>query len=98
MGSGYSAASATTNISLESVSKSLYKRHQDERDEVRRKIDEIDYREYEYPFENFVFKGGGAKGQVYIGCLEVLLLLFIYGIRIAHVHPAYVSLLIKVVL
>ena len=26
---------------------------------------------YEYPFENIVFEGGGAKGLAYIGVLEV---------------------------
>lgn len=36
-------------------------------------IVEIDYKKYEYPFENLVFEGGGAKGQVYIGCLQVSL-------------------------
>lgn len=34
-------------------------------------IADIPYQQYEYPFENLVFEGGGAKGQVYIGCLEV---------------------------
>lgn len=34
-------------------------------------IAEIPFRDYEFPFENMVFEGGGAKGQVYIGCLKV---------------------------
>jgi len=35
------------------------------------KISQIPYEEYEYPFENLVFEGGGAKGQVYVGCMQV---------------------------
>ena len=68
---GSSQSTAIQTISVAHVSKSVVKRQKDKDDEVRRKIDEIDYRDYEYPFENFVFKGGGAKGLVYIGCLEV---------------------------
>ena len=34
---------------------------------------EAHYHDYDYPFENLVFEGGGAKGQVYIGCLQVSL-------------------------
>ena len=62
-----------TNVRTSHQSKyvSPYKQYKDERDEVDKKISEIDYTEYEYPFENFVFEGGGAKGQVYIGCLKV---------------------------
>ena len=32
---------------------------------------EAHYHDYDYPFENLVFEGGGAKGQVYVGCLQV---------------------------
>ena len=31
----------------------------------------IDYKKYSYDFENIVFEGGGAKGAVYVGALEV---------------------------
>ena len=31
----------------------------------------IDYMKYNYDFENIVFEGGGAKGAVYVGALEV---------------------------
>ena len=37
----------------------------------RKEIREIDYKQYEYDFENIVFEGGGAKGIVYVGALEV---------------------------
>lgn len=39
--------------------------------EASRQIGQIPYQDYEYPFENLVFEGGGAKGQVYIGGLQV---------------------------
>ncbi|XP_067948270.1 uncharacterized protein [Watersipora subatra] len=42
-----------------------------EMDEKAKQIAEISYKDYDYPFENLVFEGGGAKGQVYIGCLQV---------------------------
>ncbi|CAI9728168.1 XP_036362369.1uncharacterized protein LOC115216174 [Octopus vulgaris] len=32
----------------------------------------IDLKDYEYPFENLVFEGGGNKGIAYCGCLHVL--------------------------
>ena len=50
------------------------KQYQDSLDSVRDKIDRIEdirYEDYEYEFENIVFEGGGAKGRVYIGCLQV---------------------------
>ena len=37
----------------------------------REDIKLIDYQKYEYDFENIVFEGGGAKGIVYAGALEV---------------------------
>ena len=37
---------------------------------------EAHYQDYDYPFENLVFEGGGAKGQVYVGCLQVSPLCF----------------------
>mgnify|MGYP001801457567 CR=1 FL=1 len=37
----------------------------------REDIKHIDYKKYEYDFENIVFEGGGAKGIVYAGALEV---------------------------
>ena len=37
----------------------------------REDIKLIDYQKYEYDFENIVFEGGGAKGNVYAGALEV---------------------------
>jgi len=34
-------------------------------------LDDIDFRNYDYPFENFVFEGGGAKVHTYIGAIKV---------------------------
>lgn len=39
----------------------------------RKHIRNIDYKKYEYKFDNIVFEGGGAKGIVYVGVLEVRL-------------------------
>lgn len=47
------------------------RRHKSKTLKVHEIIDKIDYRAYEYPFENLVFEGGGAKGQVYVGALQV---------------------------
>ena len=35
-------------------------------------IQEIRYQDYEYPFENIAFEGGGAKGIVYMGVMKVM--------------------------
>ena len=35
---------------------------------------EAQYHDYDYPFENIVFEGGGTKGHSYIGCLQVTFL------------------------
>ena len=35
------------------------------------RIKRIPYKEYEYPFENIVFEGGGPKGAVYLGVMQV---------------------------
>ena len=35
-------------------------------------IQEIQYQDYEYPFENIAFEGGGAKGIVYMGVMKVM--------------------------
>lgn len=43
----------------------------DDHKRVTETILNIRYQDYEFPFENLVFEGGGAKGQVYIGCLKV---------------------------
>ena len=32
---------------------------------------DIPYEDYEYPFENIAFEGGGCKGLVYLGVLQV---------------------------
>lgn len=42
-----------------------------EQESHREEIRDIDYMKYEYDFENIVFEGGGAKGIVYVGALEV---------------------------
>lgn len=34
-------------------------------------LDDIDFWNYEYPFENLVFEGGGAKVHTYIGAIKV---------------------------
>ena len=31
----------------------------------------VSYEEYEYPFENMAFEGGGTKGGVYAGVVKV---------------------------
>ena len=36
-------------------------------------LDQIDFWNYEYPFENLVFEGGGAKVHTYIGAIKVSL-------------------------
>ena len=33
---------------------------------------DIRYEDYEYPFENIAFEGGGTKGMVYMGALQVI--------------------------
>lgn len=38
---------------------------------LHQQILDIPYEEYEYPFENMVMEGGGAKGLVYVGALQV---------------------------
>lgn len=47
------------------------RKHLDSISQLQQDISAIPYAEYEYPFENLVFEGGGAKGQVYVGCLRV---------------------------
>lgn len=34
-------------------------------------LDDVDFRHYDYPFENLVFEGGGAKVHTYIGAIKV---------------------------
>lgn len=34
-------------------------------------LDELDFRNFDYPFENLVFEGGGAKVHTYIGAIKV---------------------------
>lgn len=48
-----------------------FKQSLNELQEEDQEIADIDYEKYEYPFENLVFEGGGAKGQGYVGCCEV---------------------------
>lgn len=56
------------------LSESAYQQFEEAREKIRdtkKNIADIAYEEYEYPFENLVFEGGGAKGQVYVGCVKV---------------------------
>ncbi|KAK0061355.1 hypothetical protein Bpfe_009161 [Biomphalaria pfeifferi] len=32
----------------------------------------VDIKDYDFPFENLIFEGGGNKGLAYIGCIRVL--------------------------
>ena len=41
------------------------------------KIDDEIFKNYEYPFTNLVFEGGGNKGMAYVGALEVCLFSFL---------------------
>ncbi|KAL4222119.1 hypothetical protein ACF0H5_018159 [Mactra antiquata] len=41
-------------------------------DEIDNKVMGVDVYQYEYPFENLVFEGGGNKGLAYCGALRVL--------------------------
>lgn len=41
-------------------------------DEIDSKTLNVDIREYEFPFENLVFEGGGNKGLAYCGAVRVL--------------------------
>ena len=34
------------------------------------------YKDFQFPFENLVFEGGGNKGMAYVGALQVGILLF----------------------
>ena len=49
--------------------------HTAQDDDKQSAILSIPYADYEYPFENLVFEGGGAKGAVYIGCLQVCIII-----------------------
>ena len=84
MGSGYSVAVEPDHTETETETKVHVanpllgdKRLCDaakDRQAIREAIGSIPYTEYDYPFENLVFEGGGAKGAVYIGCLQVCML------------------------
>ena len=60
----------------------------------REDIKLIDYQKYEYDFENIVFEGGGAKGIVYVGALEVGLnsSLFYLPFRVLFMIKIYILL------
>ena len=60
---------STTHISSAAFAHVLADRKKVE--ETKRRIAKTRYQDYVYPFENLVFEGGGAKGQVYVGCLQV---------------------------
>lgn len=38
---------------------------------VNKHVKDIMYEEYDYPFENLCFEGGGVKGLVYAGAYKV---------------------------
>ena len=46
-------------------------------DEVDAKVVKVDIEEYEFPFENLVFEGGGNKGLAYCGAVRVSALLIV---------------------
>lgn len=52
-------------------------------------LDEIDFWNYEYPFENLVFEGGGAKVHTYIGAIKVRHNSVMYPITV-YSQPSYV--------
>ena len=41
-------------------------------------IDDNIFRNFEYPFTNLVFEGGGNKGMAYVGALQVRFFLMVY--------------------
>ena len=51
----------------QSVSKSVNKMKAE-----HEQISEIPYLDYEFPFENIALEGGGVKGLVYCGAMEVM--------------------------
>lgn len=46
-------------------------KHLQEANSSQHCLDEIDFWNYDYPFENLVFEGGGAKVHTYIGAIKV---------------------------
>ncbi|XP_052797030.1 uncharacterized protein LOC128229234 isoform X2 [Mya arenaria] len=48
-------------------------------DEVDHKARDVDIREYDFPFENLAFEGGGNKGLAYCGAVRVLEELGVYS-------------------
>lgn len=67
--SSVSRSKALITTASEAAHKDLVKHL--EKNSSQHCLDELDFRNFEYPFENLVFEGGGAKVHTYIGAIKV---------------------------
>lgn len=58
-------------LQLSDIGASQVRRTTNKLQALHQQIRDIPYQDYEYPFENIVMEGGGAKGLAYVGALQV---------------------------
>ena len=71
-------AAGSSGFALSEQARAKVSRRAANMEAVNKQIEEIPYLEYEYPFENVAFEGGGAKGMVYVGAYRVSNIIYLY--------------------
>ena len=71
-------AAGSSGFALSEQARAKVSRRAANMEAINKQIEEIPYLEYEYPFENVAFEGGGAKGMVYVGAYRVSNIIYLY--------------------